>query len=104
MTSYHLNGEVRTPEEATHLLEEIGRVFADMASTDEQSAAALAGEGVTGPGVDLANAMHAASSHASSACTARATRYAGHIADRDQYISDDLAGTQRGKYLDPAAQ
>lgn len=100
-----VNGDVHAPDDgeqfATNAAESIGHMNVSI----EQSKAALAGqEGVTGPSIEYLDAMHAAAADLITAWRARANRFAGHIAARDEHISSDLDGTQRGRYLGKAGQ
>ena len=99
-----ISGDVHTPDEGEQFAL-TSAVAADHTATSiEQSKANLAHEGVTGPAIEFLDAMHAAVTGLAAAWRARAARFAEHIAARDEHITDDLAGTQKGRYLDPAGQ
>lgn len=100
-----VNGDVYTPDEGEVFANSAAASIGHMLVSIEQSKSALAGEeGVTGPSIEFLDAMHAAGTDLMAKWRARAARFAGHMAARDEHISPDLAGTQRGKYLDPTGQ
>ncbi len=98
-----ISGDVRTPEGVAHYLDTSATAVADTAATCEQACASLGTEGVEGLARDLLMGMHAAGMDYAAKRQARAQRFAGHIADRDELINDELAGVVSGGYMDPDA-
>ncbi len=99
-----ISGDVHTPDEGEQFASTSAVAADQLAASIEQSRSNLVGEGVTGPAIDYLEAMFAAATQLAASWRARAARFAQHIAARDEHISPDVAGTQRGKYLDTAGQ
>lgn len=101
-----INGaDVRTPRDAETAMQNTAQVYADLAVSIEQSRVNLSGQGVSGDAIDMLTAMLDAGTIVASATSSAAARFAAHQQAVADTVGADptLAGTQEGRYMDPAA-
>ncbi len=97
-------GDVHDPSAAAHALAAVTRVYRDLLTSIDQSAANQRAQGVTGAPLDMLADMADAATTAVAAAekgAAEAERQAQKV--RDTLNARSLAGTQAGKYMDPVA-
>lgn len=105
MTTTISGADVVTPQAADDAMQAVAGVYRDMLASIEQSRANLAAAGVTGEPIDMLDAMFEAATIVTAAASEAAEKFARHQQTVADTVGADpsLAGTQAGKYMDPAA-
>jgi predicted phage tail protein len=105
MTTTISGADVYTPQAAAEAMQSVAAVYADLLASIDQSRGNLVDQGVSGEPIDMLTAMLDAATTVNSAAQEAAAKFRRHR----QFVSDtvgsdpSLAGTQSGKYMDPAA-
>lgn len=105
MNNIICGGDVHTPRAAADALAAVARVYSDLFASIEQSYANQQAQGVSGAPLTLLAAMSDAATTAAAAAKSGAAEAEAHCVKVQDTVGSNpsLAGTQTGRYMDPAA-